>query len=70
MRRSKQAKLERKLTNKALEYAYNKVLNSANISELIAENKNATSSEIKDKLTDQIVEIGNKKLKELKNDTK
>lgn len=70
MRRSKQAKLERKLTNKALEYAYKKVLTSENISKLVAENVGGTGNDIKDKLADQIVEIGNKKLDELKNDTK
>lgn len=66
MRKSNIAKKERKLTNKALTYAYEKVLTSDNISGLIVENKGMNGHELKDKLADQIVEIGNKKLKELK----
>ena len=66
MRKTKKARMERVLTNKALSYAYEHVLNSENISRLVAENINGTGREIKDKLADQIVEIGNKRLNELK----
>lgn len=65
MRRSNQAKKEKKLTTRAVEYASRKVL-TEEINDIIRDNPNISEELLKDRIADRMVEVGNGKLKEWK----